>query len=129
MRRKTYAYNSIIIGILVGILAYVSTENIVLGILALLGVSIVGFVVIKLLENALYKGADMAADAAAKAIQNRKSNSAAGQSLQGQPLQMQQQRQPQQPYQNQTRQPWQAQPAAQNRNMNASDPRNNGGKG
>lgn len=74
MRRKTYAYNSVIIGVLVGILAYVSTENIVLGVLACLGVSIVGFVVIKLIENAVYAGVDKAVDAASNAIQKRKQN-------------------------------------------------------
>ena len=47
--RKTYAYNSIIVGVLVGLLAWVSTENVVLGILACVGVSIVGFVIIRII--------------------------------------------------------------------------------
>ena len=55
--RKTYAYNSIIIGVLVGLLAWVSTENVVLGILACVGVSIVGFVIIRIIEKAIGKGA------------------------------------------------------------------------
>ena len=74
--RKTYAYNSIIIGVLVGLLVGVSTENIVLAILALLGISIVGFVVIRFLEKllwkALNKGVDAATDAAGKAYRNYK---------------------------------------------------------
>ncbi len=70
--RKTYAYNSIIIGVLVGILVYVSSNSIVLGILACLGVAVVGFVVIRLLEKAFDKGADAVVDAASRAIQKRK---------------------------------------------------------
>lgn len=70
--RKTYAYNAIIIGVLVGLLVYVSAENLVLGILACLGISIVGFVLIRFIENAIGKGVDTAVDAASKAIQNRK---------------------------------------------------------
>lgn len=70
--RKTYAYNSIIIGALVGLLAYVSTESILLGILALVGVSVVGFILIRLLEKAIGKGVDTAVDAASNAIQKRR---------------------------------------------------------
>ena len=50
--RKTYAYNSIFIGIMLALLVQVSTENIVLAVITLLGVSILGFVVIRALENA-----------------------------------------------------------------------------
>ena len=70
--RKTYAYNSIIIGVLVGILAYTSTESAILGIGACLGVSIVGFIVIRLLENAISRGVDHADDRAAEAWENHK---------------------------------------------------------
>ncbi len=70
--RKTYAYNSIIIGVLVGLLVYVSTESILLGILALVGVSVVGFILIRLLENAISKGVDTAVDAASRGIQKRR---------------------------------------------------------
>ena len=70
--RKTYAYNSIIIGVLVGILAWASTESAVLGIVACIGVSIVGFVLIRLIEKAIGKGVDAAVDAATKAYQKRK---------------------------------------------------------
>lgn len=70
--RKTYAYNSIIIGVLVGLLVGASTENIVLAILALLGVSIVGFVVIRLIENLISNLIDKGVDAAGKAYRNHK---------------------------------------------------------
>ncbi len=72
--RKTYSYSSIIIGVLVALLVYSSTNNIALTILALVGVSVVGFILIRLLENLLYKAADKGADAVQKAIQNRKNN-------------------------------------------------------
>ena len=58
--RKTYAYNSIIIGVLVGLLAWASTENVVLGVLACV------------IEKAIGKGVDAAADAAAKAYRKHK---------------------------------------------------------
>ena len=70
--RKTYAYNSIIIGVLVGLLAGASTENVVLGVLVFGGVSIVGFVIIRIIEKAIGKGVDAAADAAAKAYRKHK---------------------------------------------------------
>ena len=70
--RKTYAYNSIIIGVLVGILAWASTENVVLGILACVGVSIVGFIIIRIIEKAIGKGVDAAANAAANAYRKHK---------------------------------------------------------
>ena len=70
--RKTYAHNSIIIGVLVGLLVWVSTENVALGILACVGVSIVGFVIIRFIEKAIGKGVDTAVDAATKAYKKRK---------------------------------------------------------
>ena len=66
--RKTYAYNSIFIGFLLGLWVYVSAESILLAILTCIGVSVVGFILIRLLENLLYKGADKAVDAAGNAI-------------------------------------------------------------
>ena len=70
--RKTYAYNSIIFGVLLGLLAWASTKNVVLGVLACVGVSIVGFVIIRLIEKAIGKGVDAAADAVAKAYRKHK---------------------------------------------------------
>lgn len=70
--RKTYAYNSIIIGVLIGLMAYISTENIILGILACVGVSVVGFVIIRVIEKAIGKGVDAATGAAVKAYQKHK---------------------------------------------------------
>ena len=66
--RKTYAYNSIIIGFLIGLLVAVQTDKIVLGILAGLGVAVVGFVLIRLLEKGIAKGVDKGVDAAVLSI-------------------------------------------------------------
>jgi threonine/homoserine/homoserine lactone efflux protein len=70
--RKTSAYNSLIIGAMIGMLVWVSTNSAVLGILAWVGISLVGFVAIRALEKATYKGADAAADAIKKAYQQHK---------------------------------------------------------
>lgn len=70
--RKTYAYNSIIVGVLVGLLIWVSAENLVLGIIACVAISVVGFIIIRAIENAISKGIDKAADAAAKAYRKHK---------------------------------------------------------
>lgn len=60
--RKTYAYNSITIGFAVGLLVAVAAKSTVLGILAGLAVSVVGFFLIRMLENAVGRGVDKAAD-------------------------------------------------------------------
>lgn len=60
--RKTYAYNSIIIGFLVGLLVGASSDSVVLAVLAGLGVAIVGFIVIRVIENAIDAGVNKAAD-------------------------------------------------------------------
>ena len=70
--KKTYAYNSIILGMLVGLLVWVSADNIVLGILACIGVSVVGFIIIRFIEKAIGKGVDAAVGAAQRAYQNHK---------------------------------------------------------
>ncbi len=81
--RRTYAYNSITIGTLVGILVVLSTENLALGIIALLAVSVVGFLVIRLIENALYAGMNKAVDAAVDAYGRHKAKKACAQPAQG----------------------------------------------
>ena len=70
--RKTYAYNSVIIGSLLGILIWAETESIVLGVLAAIAVTIIGFIVIRLLENILSAGADKAADAVGDAVRKHR---------------------------------------------------------
>lgn len=70
--RKTYAYNSIIFGVLIGILVWASTENVFLGILACIGISVVGFVLIRIIEKAIYKGTNAAINAATNAYQKHK---------------------------------------------------------
>ncbi len=74
MRRKTYAPNAIIIGFLVGLLVYVSTENIVLTALAAIGVSVVGWIAISWIEKLISRGIDAGAAAIQKSIQNKKEN-------------------------------------------------------
>lgn len=70
--RKTYAYNSIIIGALLGITVGASTKSVVWGIVVGLAVSVVGFIIIKLVENALYAAANKATKKAQDAYQRRK---------------------------------------------------------
>lgn len=65
--RKTYAYNSIIFGVLIGLLVY-AKANIALGIVAGLAVSIVGFVLIRFIEDAL----DCAGDAVSNRISEKR---------------------------------------------------------
>lgn len=69
--RKTYAPNSIIIGILIGILVAVKV-NTIFGILAGLGISVLGWVLIRAFENALNKVGDAAEDAIQKKLDERK---------------------------------------------------------
>lgn len=63
MRRKTWAYNGIFIGILLGIAAGAASENAVIGIAAAIVASIGCFLIIRVLENLMYKGIDKASDA------------------------------------------------------------------
>ncbi len=74
--RKTYAYNSIIFGFLLGLLVGVTTESVILGILAGLGVSVVGFIVIRLIENAIHKGVEKATDKISETYRRRKEQKA-----------------------------------------------------
>lgn len=61
--RKTYAYNGIIIGMLLGIGAWAMTGSGVAGIAVAIVGSVVSFLVIRGIENALYKGAEKAGEA------------------------------------------------------------------
>ena len=72
--RRTYAYNGVIFGTLAGLAVYALTESLVLAILALIGVSVVAFLIIRLIENLLYKGAK----AAVESIQNARDKRRAG---------------------------------------------------
>ena len=63
--RTTYAYNSIIFGILLGLLAALQYGT-VLGVVVFIVVSVGGFFIIRMFENAVDKGVD----AAGKAIKN-----------------------------------------------------------
>lgn len=70
--RKTYAYNSIIVGALVGVIVYASTDgSVALALLATIAVSVVGFIIIKAIENVIAKGYEAASDATVKFIQKK----------------------------------------------------------
>ena len=71
--KKTYAPNSIIIGVLIGLLVWV-TVNPVLGVVAGIGVSVVGWIVIRMLENLIDKGVNAAETAITNAADRRKEN-------------------------------------------------------
>ena len=64
--RKTYAYNSVIFGVLFAFLVGAKTDNMVAAVLTGIAVTVVGFIAIRFLENMLYKGASKAVDAAVK---------------------------------------------------------------
>ncbi|MCR5611091.1 MAG: hypothetical protein K6F68_04585 [Clostridiales bacterium] len=69
---KTYAYNSIIIGFLLGLLVWAKSQKIALGILVFVAVSVVGFIIIRFIEKAIGKGVNAAADAASKAYEKHR---------------------------------------------------------
>lgn len=76
MRRRTYAFNSIIIGFLLGFLVYATSKSIALAILTGIGVSVVGFIIIRLIENAISKGVDKASDKISEAYHRHKEQKA-----------------------------------------------------
>ena len=75
--KKTYAYNSVIIGVLLGLLAYISSGSLALGVVVVICVSVAGYFIIRQIEKAVYKGADKAADKISEAYQQRKEQKAA----------------------------------------------------
>lgn len=70
--RKTYAYNSIIIGVLLGIAVGATTKSVILGVIVGIATSVVGFFIIKLIENALYNAANKATNKITESHQRRK---------------------------------------------------------
>lgn len=68
---RTYAPNAIIIGILIGVVVALKV-NVVLGVIAALAVSILGWVLIRAFENAVYKAGNAAEDAIRKKLNERK---------------------------------------------------------
>lgn len=69
--RKTYAPNAIVIGVLIGLLVAVKV-NMVLGVIAGLAVSILGWVLIRTFENALYRAGDAAEDAIKRKLDEKR---------------------------------------------------------
>ena len=72
--RKTYAYNGITLGIIFGIAAWAATSNGAVGIAVAIGGSIVCFLVIRAIENAIYKGADKASEAITRKLDEAHQN-------------------------------------------------------
>lgn len=69
--RGTYAYNSIIFGLLLGLWAMVKA-GIVIGIIVAIAVSVVGFFIIRTFENAIFDGVERGVDAVSNAMRDRK---------------------------------------------------------
>lgn len=76
--RKTYAYNGITLGILFGIAAWAATSNGAVGIAVAIGGSIVCFLIIKAIENAIYKGAEKAGEAITRKLDESHKNKTQG---------------------------------------------------
>lgn len=70
--RKTYAYNGIVIGILLGLYVGVASKSGVLCVLAMVGISVLAFAAIRLLENAIDAGVDKASEAISQKIYDHK---------------------------------------------------------
>lgn len=66
--RKTYAYNGIIFGVMLGILAGAATENEVIGVIAAIVGSVVCFLIIRGLENLVNKGINKAGETITKKL-------------------------------------------------------------
>lgn len=83
MRRKTNAPTSVSIGTLVGIMVAVSTDNLVLGILAFVGVTVLGWIAIRTIEKVIWKGADKVGEL----LFDKASNGTAARQVQPDPVQ------------------------------------------
>ena len=71
MRGRTYAYNGIIIGVLLGFTAWAYTNSVPIGVgVAIVG-SVVCFLIIRFLENLLRRGTNKASDAMANQLAKR----------------------------------------------------------
>jgi len=77
--RKTYAYNGITLGILFGIAAWAATSNGAVGIAAAVAGSVICFIVIRAIENAIYKGAEKAGEAINRKLDESHKNKTQGQ--------------------------------------------------
>lgn len=82
--RKTYAFNGIIIGVLFGILVWAKTNSSVAGIGVAIAVSVVAFLIIKGIENAISAGVDKASEAITRKMDESQRNSMSNSSRNGQ---------------------------------------------
>ena len=70
--RRTYAPNSIVIGVLLGMLVYFKFDSMILGILAAIAISVVGWLAIRAIERAVAKGVDKASEAIINKYEDKK---------------------------------------------------------
>ena len=82
--RKTYAFNGIIIGVLFGILVWAKTNSSVAGIGVAIAVSVVAFLIIRGIENAISAGVDKASEAITRKMDESHRNSMSNSSRNGQ---------------------------------------------
>ncbi len=69
--KRTYAYNSVILGAMLGLAAWAATENVTLGVVAFITVSIIGFIIIRLVEDAIDRGCEKAEEKIRQSVANR----------------------------------------------------------
>ena len=74
--KRTYAYNSIIVGFFIGLWVWASSKSEVFGIAAGLAVAVIGFFIIRMFENAVDRAATKAGEKAEEAWQRRKERKA-----------------------------------------------------
>ncbi len=77
--RRTYKYNGIVVGVLLGLLIGLKTENVVLGVIAAIALSVVGVLAIQWIERLIEHGVDSAFQAGKNAYDKRKAEKAAQQ--------------------------------------------------
>ncbi len=70
--RRTWAYNGIVIGFLIGFWVWAVTQSTGLAVVAGIVVSAVAFLVIRFLENLIYAGAEKAGEKIREAYEKRK---------------------------------------------------------
>ena len=82
--RKTYAFNGIILGVLFGIFVWAKTNSTVAGIGVAIAASVVCFLIIKGIENAISAGVDRASDAITRKMDESHRNNMSNSSRNGQ---------------------------------------------
>lgn len=73
--RRTYAHNAAIIGLLLGLLVGSATDSLMLALLVFFASSLIGYIILRVIENAIDQGAHKAEQAITDAIDRRKTSS------------------------------------------------------